>query len=161
MRKLIYIFLVCQFLTSCKTVENYCNTHYPATIKDSIWEVKEYVCEHDTVPIPLRSINWDTTYDFSQSVVLHIEKKQNGLTSILNIKNGKINVLCEADSLRMVIEQMREKDSNFELKTATKYLPCEKKHHSSWDTFCNWHTVISWILVFICVVGYCWIKAFK
>lgn len=110
------------------SVEKYCNSHYPPQVSDSTWKEIEYVCEHDTIPIPYRAINWDTTFNFLKDVVLHRVVKDKGLTGTLDINKGKLSFKCESDSSQIYKDFYRKNITNNHIRVETKLKDCDKDH---------------------------------
>lgn len=92
----------------------------------------------DTITIP-------SPCDSTKLRTFDVIKKRNGIVSELKSNGKVIECLCKDDSLLLVIKGIRadhfaEIDST---KSETRLLNCDKEHHTGWDTFCNWFTIIT------------------
>ncbi len=67
--------------------------------KDSI------VTVHDTVPVPGKTVTMEVTSPCPPQTVFHSEVKKNGITSIVDIKDGVLTQSCKEDSLRQAIQR--------------------------------------------------------
>lgn len=144
-----FLFIAVIILSSCSTQQR-CARLYPQQIKDSVfqWVSTETYC--DSFKIPYQELVFDTTADeIPKSLVIHHSQTKGHLTQTLNIKNGKITQRCVSDSLTEYIEFQRKTFHEKELRLQTQMIPCDKKHHTGWDSFCNYFTVISVSLLFI------------
>lgn len=152
MRRIIFIFVVA-FLSSCVTQKR-CNERFPPVTSDSSYSVVSYECEYDTIYTPYKKVDFDTTlYFIPKNKVFHYSQNKNGLTSTIDINKGKLSVFCAADSLQLIIDHDKEIIHNYKLKKEVKYLPCDKKHVTSWYHFCFWVTWISIIILFLLLIA--------
>lgn len=148
MRNLFLVLVIATGLMSCVTQER-CNSKFPTTGKDSTYTKTDTIIKYDTILFPYESITLDTNGLFPENITFHSEKQKGGLKSTVDIKNGKLNVKCEADSLKAIIKRQNLVISTFNQKKETKWLPCDKLHRTTYDNFCRWCAPI--LLVFILV----------
>ncbi len=123
--KSIFILLTCIFLTSCSPEKrlNRLLKNHPGLIHESdsirTWITSD--CYYDTVYIPYQELLFDTTGIFPDNIVFHHSEKKGHLTQVIDIKSGKISVLCNEeayrDSVKALKETIHEKDSRKEVVT--------------------------------------------
>ncbi len=100
--RLLSSLVIAILLISCITQQKCAERFPPITntvIKDSI------VTVHDTVTIPGKTVTMEVTSPCPPQVIYHSEIKKNGITSIVDIKNGVLTQACKEDSLKQVIEE--------------------------------------------------------
>lgn len=100
----VQTFLYGLLLSSCITQQK-CLEKYPPVVKDSIIVVTKDTVIHDTVTVAGELIFWSDTIPCPELNYSKSETKNN-LTSFVKIKNGKIKVLCKADSLLLVVDSL-------------------------------------------------------
>ena len=155
MKKLFLILIVSILcLTGCKTLvrQSLCERLYP--LKDSVSIITRTVTvmAHDTISLPSDSVKIWVEVPCPD---VHQEVKKGRLTQTVDIKNGVLTAICKEDSLKQVINHLVNVVAcdRYEQKT-TKPIVIEKK--SGWLSFCQWHTILSWVLVL--VLGIIWVS---
>lgn len=130
-RKLLltmHVLVMCiVFLSSCVT-QKACDRKFPPTDSFSVIYRDTIICEYDTVYVPYQELSFDTTGMLPPTIVYHHSVKKSGLTASVDIKNGKLTVLCKEDSLKLVLEHERK----FKLKDELKVEVPKSKEVPMW-----------------------------
>ena len=125
MRKSILTLFVLTILSSCVTQQRCLDKFPPQTvtvIKDSI------VCVPDSILIPGKTVTMESTSPCPPQVVFHSEIKKNGLTSVVDIRNGILTQTCHDDSLMREIQRRDHYISTLK----QMVLPAKEVHVSKW-----------------------------
>lgn len=152
MTRIITLLLSILFLSGCITQQK-CAERYPPQISDSVIVQRHdsIVIIHDTIQVPYQEL---TIYDDSPcppSVVYHKSISSNGLTSSINIKDGKITTKCQADSLKVVVES-----KNYYIETLKRELSLKvnevikfNEHwYNPWSLYISIASIV-WLLLWV------------
>lgn len=121
MRKLIGTFFVLTFFVQSCITEKRCNERYPPKESDSIrtWVTSDCYYVHDT--ILGGELLFDTSGVIPKVVEYHHFKKVGHLSQMVDIKDGKLTVICNEqayiDSLKIARQTIHEKDSREKIVT--------------------------------------------
>lgn len=125
MKFLITILLVAIAVTSCNKrllppVTN--------TVTDSDSTVVEHTNKDTTIVIPGKTVHIHDTVPCPEAVYESVAKDSTGtLTLTTKLKDGKLDVRCDADSLRKRIAWLETNMYSFKNHTETKQVPYEVK----------------------------------
>lgn len=137
-------------LSSCGVLKNHYLQKYCKTT-DSISERTEIVYKDTTLYInsPKDSIIVNNPCD----TVIHIYKKEKGLTMSVKSVNGKLKFTCKADSLEAVIKTLQTTKSKYQLRTIEKKV----NELTKWQSF----LIVSAYIFFSILLIYLVIKAIR
>ena len=151
--KYILIFLSIIFLISCGKWERYVQSKCHTSTHDSTYSVETLIHDTTFVNVPYSELLFDTVAnDIPYNVVIHHEEKKNGLNASFDIKHSKITFRCVQDSLKVEIDYLKKQIETVKSSTVEVFIPCDLKHHSGWDSFCNWFTGLSLFFALVWVV---------
>lgn len=140
MRNSIWTLFVLTILSSCVTQQRCLNKFPPQTvtiIKDSI------VCVPDSILIPGKTVTMESTSPCPPAVVFHSEIKKNGLTSVVDIRNGVLTQTCKEDSLKHIIETER----HFRNTVKQIVLPAKEVYLTHWyDIMARWVAIVLFLI---------------
>lgn len=148
MRLLIILFIFC--LTGCGVLKNHYLQKYCKTT-DSISEHTEIIYKDTTLYInsPKDSIIVNNPCD----TVIHIYKKEKGLTMSINSVKGKLKFTCKADSLEAVIKTLQTTELKYKFRTIEKKV----NELTKWQSF----LIVSAYIFFGILLIYLVIKAIR
>lgn len=151
---LIASVLIALVLSSCTAfkahqIKKWCNS----TIHDSAYTEVTHILDTTFVQIPFAELTFDTT-DTRLPYDITIEHKESkgSLNGSFSIKHQKVSFECNVQPYIDTVAFLRNHIKTFQSKIETKYIDCDKKHHTGWDSFCNYHTIITWCLFIIAVL---------
>lgn len=117
------------------------------------------VLKHDTIIVRdttlFLSFQGDTVQiPCPEAKPFDIIKKLNGIKTEVRSNGKKVECICSDDSLKLVIAKIRTDHYSeiYSIKNETHTIDCQKRHHTGWDTFCNWFTLIGLFCFAIVVV---------
>jgi len=153
MKKLLPLFLSLAILTSCITQNRRARICAECPVnsitKDSIVIVKK----DTTIYITHREVQYRDTIICDPSGKVNDLRKVvavGGVKATISIKNNKIKVVCETDSLYQVIRGLISERSQWSRTSSVKVVKvCEKEHKTKFDGF----TYYWWIITTILLVG--------
>lgn len=152
MRKLIFIIFSILCLTSCKTLvrQSLCERLYPLTDSISVTTNTVYVAYHDTITTPADTVSL-TEWVAIPCPDMHKEVTKGGLTTTVTIKNGVLTATCKEATKQLIIDSLIavQTKNTYEQK---KSQPIVIYKTSGWFSFCEWYTILSWILLLVFVV---------
>ena len=145
MRKSILTLFVLTILSSCVTQQRCLDKFPPQTItriKDSI------VCVPDSIFMPGKTVTMESTSPCPPHVVFHSEIKKNGLTSVVDIRNGILTQTCHDDSLMREIQRRDHYISTHK----QIVLPAKEVYLTHWyDIMARWAAIIL-ILIWVIII---------
>lgn len=126
--------------TSCNTPQHIAKMQrkYCPTTSDSL---SKAVAKHDSIVyITTDPISFGLETPCDTLVRIDTVFKKNGIKEEIKGNYKHLVFTCKDDSLKQVIEGLNTSITKKETKVVTE--KCALKHHSGWDSFCNWFTVI-------------------
>lgn len=122
------------FLASCRAAKP---VQQSLTVKDSVVTKTEVRYRDTVIQIPGKNIAIHDTVKDCPDAVLNISGHKDGLTARATLIKGRIDVRCEADSLRLVIQFLQERLSfterfKSEIKTIEKPVEVIKYRIPKW-----------------------------
>ena len=163
MKKLLPLFLSLAILTSCITQNRRARicAECPvnSTTKDSIVIVKK----DTTIYITHREVEYRDTIICDPSGKVNDLRKVvavGGVKATISIKNNKIKVICETDSLYQVIRGLLTERSLWSRTNSVKVVRvCEKKHKTSFDGFTFYWFIITAVFL-VLKFGWKYLKSY-
>lgn len=120
MKKLFWILLTCQVLTSCHVGKKYCENNFPPTPYDSIVVKDSIIHDTVTVTVPAQELYFETESPCPPQTVYNKEIKKDGKTLTIAIKDGKITGKCNDDSLKILLAKERHEKTIIQSRQAVK-----------------------------------------
>lgn len=140
--------------SSCITQEK-CLERYPYKVLSDSTSIKETSShKRDTTYLPGAIVSVTVTIP-CPDLDYHKEEKKGHVTGIIDIKDGKINFTCREDSL-MQINDSLTKQLNILRHIVVQAPEAKPKCTSGWHSYCQWNTIISWMVALIALV--IWIR---
>ncbi len=149
MKKLISIGLIALF--GCNSPKHIAKMQrlYCPTVSDSVTSKTIIKVErHDStiyITTPAESIYIASPCDsLLKGKTFDIKQTQNGIKEEIKGDSKGFTFNCATDSLIDVIHGLNVKvtENNSRVETKVIQEACTRKHHTGWDTFCNWVTII-------------------
>ncbi len=139
---IFWLILTCHLLTSCITQQR-CLEKFPPQATTIEHTHDSIVTVIDTVLVPYQELSFDAASPCPPAVVYHKTVSNGGLTSTVDIKDGKITQTCKADSIQAIVNAQKE----YITKTIRNTLkPIDIPIRDSWYYFFR---AGFWILLFI------------
>ena len=145
MRNLLFVLIL---LSSCRVFqpEDFCKKHYPSASTDST--IIKYEVKYDTIREPSYVIVYDTILPLPNTFVLHHESNSGHSHQTVDIKDSKLSIKCNTDSLEKVIQTM-----SVNINHSSKQIVTVKEFVKHWyDNFLIWYFIISLLIIIVVLI---------
>lgn len=150
----ILLLSIVVLLLGCVTQQR-CLDKFPPKVTIIEHTHDSIVTVHDTVLMPYQEVSFDTVSPCNDTVYYFKEVSKGGLTSTVEIKNGKIKQTCKADSIQAIVNAQKE----YITKTIRNTLkPIDIPIRDSWYYFFRAGFWILLIIVLLTIAGLIYVK---